>query len=215
MRERSKSPRLRHVHPHVPIPGHHEHPINQAGMMSEIGSVKPHTTVTVSTDPTQSQSLEIRLNIGYFKTVPGIIKLIELAFGVICMACASPAKGVGFTLGATWGLGHNHWFLFVVVTSFICTLIWTFYYLLQIREFIKMKLPFTFLWVEFVFTCLATIFYIIAFIVLLAGFGYCAGVSDCDARIAGGVFGIFNTIVYGIGAYLVYQEYHATPRELQ
>ena len=29
-------------------------------MMSEIGSVKPHTTVTVSTDPTQSQSLEIR-----------------------------------------------------------------------------------------------------------------------------------------------------------
>ena len=29
MRERSKSPRLRHVHPHVPIPGHHEHPVNQ------------------------------------------------------------------------------------------------------------------------------------------------------------------------------------------
>ena len=50
-----------------------------------------------------------------------------------------------------------------------------------------MKLPFTFLWVEFVFTCLATIFYIIAFIVLLAGFGWCAGANDCDARIAGGV----------------------------
>ncbi len=41
--------------------------------------------------------------------------------------------------GKTSGLGHNHWFLFVVVTSFIITLIWVFYYLLQIREFIKVS----------------------------------------------------------------------------
>lgn len=183
-------------------------------MMSDNG-MKSHTTVTVTTDPTVSQSLEIRLNIGYFKTLPGIIKLIELAFAVICMACASPAKGVGFTSGGTYGLGHNHWFLFVVVTCFIITLIWTFYYLLQIREFIKVKLPFSFLWVEFLFTVFTVILYIIAFIVLLSGFGWCATASDCDARIAGGVFGIFNSIVYGIGAFLVYREYNSTPPELQ
>jgi len=39
------------------------------------------------------------------------------------MALASPAY-----------LGGTHWFLFVVVTSFIATLIWSFVYLLSIRE---------------------------------------------------------------------------------
>ena len=48
-------------------------------------------------------------------------------------------------------------------------------------------MPFTFLWVEFVYTLIATILYIIAFIVILAGFGKCAGFSPCDARIAAGV----------------------------
>jgi hypothetical protein len=37
------------------------------------------------------------------------------------------------------GLGHNHWFLFVVVTCFIITLFWIFFYLLQIREHIKVS----------------------------------------------------------------------------
>ena len=54
-------------------------------MMSEsVGGppaqIKPHTTVSVITDPGPAPaSLEIRLNIGYFKTLQGIIKLVELA----------------------------------------------------------------------------------------------------------------------------------------
>ena len=37
------------------------------------------TNVTVMTDTGPNpQSLEIRLNIGYFKTAPGIVKLVEL-----------------------------------------------------------------------------------------------------------------------------------------
>lgn len=179
------------------------------------GGLKPHTTVTVTTDPTLAQSLEIRLNIGYFKTVPGIIKLIEVVFAVICMACGAPAKGIGFPGTVPFGLGHNHWFLFVVVTCFIVTLFWIFFYLLQIREHIKVRLPFTFLQVELIFTIITVILYIIAFIVVLSGFGWCAGNSECDARIAAGVFGIFNTIAYGVGAYLVYAEYSSTPAELQ
>jgi len=189
-------------------------------MMNETtNGVKPHTSVTVSTDPGAggAQSLEIRLNIGYFRTMPGIIKIVQFVLGVICMALAAPAQGIGFGRNEDlFGLGHNHWFLFVVVTCFIVTLIWIFFYLLQIREFVKIKLPFTFLWVEVVYTCVATAFYVIAFIVLLAGFGWCAGRSNiCDARIAGGVFAIFNSIAYGVGAVLTYQEYNATPPELQ
>jgi hypothetical protein len=49
------------------------------------------------------------------------------------------------------------------------------------------RLPFTFLQVELIFTIITTILYIIAFIVILSGFGWCAGNSECDARIAAGV----------------------------
>lgn len=183
-------------------------------MMSETNGSKSHTTVTVSTDPTP-QSLEIRLNLGYFKTTPGILKLVQMVLGVICMACAAPAKGIRYTNNQIYGLGNNHWFLFVVVTCFLITLIWIFYYLLQIREFIKVKLPFTFLWIEVLYTVIATGLYVIAFIVLLAGFGWCTAVTDCNARIAAGVFAILNSIAYGAGAWFVYQEYNATPKELQ
>jgi len=191
----------------------------------EVGNngVKPHTTVTVTTQSGIAPSaLEIRLNIGYFKTFQGIIKIVQLVLGVICMACAAPALGITVTINRidNYGRGHNHFFLFIVVTTFIITLIWTFFYLLQIKEVIKVKLPFTFMKLEVIFTLLATIFYIVAWIVILAGFGWCTSShtirsTDCDARVAAGVFGIFNSIAYALGTYLTYQEYSNTPPELQ
>ena len=103
------------------------------------------------------------------------------------MACAAPAVNAVKIGNAPFGIGHNHWFLFVVVTCFIITILWTFFYLLQVRDFIKVKLPFTFLKVEVIFTFVATILYAIAFIVILAGFSWCSGSHLCDARVAGGV----------------------------
>merc|ERR1719510_2390275 len=169
------------------------------------------------------ESLEIRLNIGYFKTPSGIVKLVQLILGIICMACAAPATGVGFNGGGnfqigTYGIGHNHWFLFVVVSCFLISLLWTFFYLLQVRDFIRVKLPFKFLVVELIFTLVATF---LSFITILAGFSYCStsqmtpGSHFCDARVAAGVFGFFNTITYGVGSYFVYSELRSTPPELQ
>merc|ERR1712037_803194 len=72
-----------------------------------------------------------------------------------------------------------------------------------------------------IFTLLATVFYIVAWIVLLSGFGWCTTShitrhsTICDARVAAGVFGIFNSIAYGLGTYLTYQEYNNPPPELQ
>ena len=55
--------------------------------MSDIngGAKSPtQTHVTVTTDPGPNpQSLEIRLNIGYFKTPSGIVKLVELVSAVL------------------------------------------------------------------------------------------------------------------------------------
>lgn len=50
-------------------------------------------------------------------------------FGIICMSLASPAY-----------LSGTHWFLFVVTISFIGTLIWTFVYLLGIREALNLHI---------------------------------------------------------------------------
>ena len=49
--------------------GHHPHP----------PPAPPSTHITMNTDPTPGASVtEINLNIGYFKTLPGILKLIQL-----------------------------------------------------------------------------------------------------------------------------------------
>ena len=64
-----------------------------------------------------------------------------------------------------------------------------------------MKLPFTFMWMEVIFTLLATVFYIVAWIVLLSGFGWCTTSHKgrhstiCDARVAAGVR-VFSLIVH-------------------
>nr|CAD7198211.1 unnamed protein product [Timema douglasi] len=79
----------------------------------------------------------------------GITALVEmLVFGIVCMACASPAI-----------LSGTHWFLFVVVTSFIATLIWVFVYLLGIRE--ALKLPIN--WILTVSTLLALLVSIVGY----------------------------------------------------
>ena len=46
---------------------------------------------------------------------------------------------------------------------------------------------FLFVFQEYFYTVLATLLYFIAFIVILAGFSYCAGSAWCDTRIAAGV----------------------------
>lgn len=45
------------------------------------------------------------------------------------MSCASPALVSG-----------SHWFLFVAVTAFIATLLWSFTYLLSLREALKLPI---------------------------------------------------------------------------
>ena len=55
-----------------------------------------------------------------------------------------------------------------------------------------MKLPFTFMMLEVIFTLGATVAYIIGWIVILSGFGWCTtshkiNSTICDARVAAGV----------------------------
>ena len=66
------------------------------------------------------------------------------------MACASPAARYRDAFGnplvrLNQSIGHNHWFLFVIVTAFIFTFLWSCFYFLQLKDSINMKLPFSWL----------------------------------------------------------------------
>lgn len=154
---------------------------------------------TVKSDPGQGQNslAWIRLNVLYFRTIPGILKLLQVLFGIVCMACASPAY-----------LSGTHWFLFVAVISFIATLIWIFIYFLSIRE--ALKLPINWILTELLNTSVTTVLYLIAFIVQLSIHSTPHYISIRDRNITAGVFGLFNTLAYAAGAYFLYVEWKGT-----
>lgn len=165
------------------------------------------TVVTIDRNPsagqqpkpaTQTTGLSwLQFNIGYFTTIPGILKLVQLVLGIICMACASPAY-----------IGATHFFLFVAVTSFIATILWVFVYLLGIREVLNLAVN----WIltELMNTGLEAILYLIAFIVQLATWPRYYGHWAYGSNIAAGVFGLFNTIAYACGTYFLYIEHKSS-----
>ena len=160
--------------------------------------------------------------------------------------------------GESYGVGHNHWFLFVVVTSFIITLLWCFFYLLQLKEAINITLPFSwlklvksksthkkyFVWsIRYIYIagillyCYCNIFVLHCFHCIIVWFWllcwpatkmwcqsgswgkkklqYFSKYQYFNSNISFQVFGIFNTIAYGFGAYILHNDYKATPPELQ
>ncbi len=53
--------------------------ISGGGGGSAVGHGPPQTSITVTTDPTPGAHVtEINLNLGYFKTLPGILKLVQM-----------------------------------------------------------------------------------------------------------------------------------------
>lgn len=158
------------------------------------------TTVTIQPNehpPVSDQPgiTYVQIAPGYFKTLGGILLLVELLLAVICMACASPARHPG-----------TSWFLFVVVISFIISLLWVFIHLLSINHTLNIGIPWISL--EFGYNFGATILYFTAFIVQFSVWGPSLS-SLRSSNIAAAVFGLFNFILYGLGTYILYKEKNA------
>ncbi|XP_063872158.1 MARVEL domain-containing protein 1-like isoform X3 [Scylla paramamosain] len=162
-------------------------------MMAETHSKTQTSTTTITTTATPTyappQKSGISLCLQYFKTGPGIVKLVELLFGIICMACAAPA----------WTKG-THWFLFVVVTAFVSTSLWCFIYLLNLKSAIN--LPIDWLLTELLNTAITTLLYLIAVIVQ-----FCSIELAADRNITAGVFGVFNMLTYAVGSFYLYRDW--------
>lgn len=148
------------------------------------------TTTTQTSAPTGGGLNALRINIGYFQTIPGILKLVQFFLAIICMACASPA----YTAATSF-------FLFAVVVSFIATILWIFAYLLGIREALNVAVNWIF--TELLNTGIAALLYFIAFVVQLATHH----AYDFASNMAAGVFGLFNFLAYAAGTYFLYLEH--------
>ncbi|CAH1122644.1 unnamed protein product [Ceutorhynchus assimilis] len=137
----------------------------------------------------------IKINLDYYKTTPGLLKIAELILGIFAMALGSPAY-----------TGGSHFFLFIVTVSFIGTLIWIFIYLLGIRE--ALNYPINWILTELVNTGICTVCYFIAFILqLIVSAAVHPGYSWRGTQIAAGVFGLLNTLVYAFATYLLHIEW--------
>ncbi|XP_059222742.1 proteolipid protein 2 isoform X2 [Stomoxys calcitrans] len=152
------------------------------------------TQTTQTAAPSGGGLSALRINIGYFQTVPGIIKLVQFFLGIICMACASPAY-----------ISATAFFLFVAVVSFIATLLWIFAYFLGIREALNVAINWVF--TEFLSTIISFVLYFITFVVQLATWSGYPHTPGHTANIAAGVFGCFNSVAYAFGAYLLFLQH--------
>ncbi|XP_017116083.1 uncharacterized protein LOC108138409 [Drosophila elegans] len=132
----------------------------------------------------------IRLNIDYFRTIPGIIKIVQFVLGIICMALASPPL-----------TSATSFFMFVIVISFIITILLIAAYFLGIREALNVTINWIFS--ELLTTAVLTLLYFIGFIVQLARWSDVSGFGAAS-NTAAGVFGLFNFLAYAAGTYFLF-----------
>ncbi|CAG9783713.1 unnamed protein product [Diatraea saccharalis] len=163
----------------------------------------PETVVTVdhnkpNSPPQQQQQQQgnalewIKFNVDYFKTPPGLLKVIELVLGILCMALGSP-----------W---YSTFFVFVAVTCFITTLLWSFVYLLSVRE--ALKLPINWVLSELIGTGIQTLMYFIAFIIMFANTSSIYG-PYYGSNVAAAVFGLFNTVAYAGSSFFLFKDHRS------
>lgn len=183
------------------------------GKKSATITVTPQPIITSVTIPASEQAptsdepgvTYVQLRPGYFTTLGGILKLVEILIGVICMACASPAYRPG-----------SSWFLFVVVICFIISLTWIFVYLLGLIQ--NLKIGISWLSLEFAYNVVATVLYFTAFIVQLSVWSGSDKTFKItfeyfkSSNLAAGCFGLFNTVAYGVATFLLYKEKQAQPK---
>lgn len=131
--------------------------------------------------------------------------------GIICMALASPPL-----------TSATSFFMFVIVVSFIITILLIFAYLLGIRESLNVSVNWVFLvspqaelrhpkistdfrhLQELITTAVLTLLYFIGFIVQLARWSDVIDFPGRGSNIAAGVFGLFNFLAYAAGTYFLF-----------
>jgi len=184
-------------------------------MMNETGQAKndiPPPPTNGAAPPTPAPApaggggTQVRVNVYYYRTLPGLLKLVELVFGLICIACGAPSHGISAV----------DWFLFVVVLLFILTFVWIVLYLFNLNQALTLPWPM----IEMGYTGFATLLEFLAAVVLLVRITstndywyamFWGGTSRYNSYVAAGVFALFNMLVFASECFLHYQEWRHGP----
>ncbi|KAM3959127.1 MARVEL domain-containing protein 1 [Aphomia sociella] len=157
--------------------------------MAEVGFPGQHTTTTTVTSSTTVQT-NLRFDPAYVKTIPGILKVVQVAsslLGFICILCSRlsyASKGTYFS----WISMIAFWFTGILLGFYLFHMVEKFY-----------KIPW--LKMEFGFCSIWTLLYLIAAILATT-------VHD-NPHSAAAFFGFVATLAYAIDAYLKWREVRA------
>lgn len=141
----------------------------------------------------------LELNPWYFKTLPGILKLVQLLLAIICMGCGSPVI-----------TPETNFFMFVVAIYFIITLVLCIIYFFTIKSLLP-KLPW--LSIELGITTAGAVLYFMGSVAQLAATNrrdysyvlYHKGYYS--SYIAAGCFGLFNFVAYSAATFFLFKEW--------
>jgi hypothetical protein len=128
----------------------------------------------------------------YIKTVPGILKIVEMVLCLITFACS---------LGGYWSPWGGGWVEFVAMSCFITTLLWF------ILHLVFTSLPGLLVnrpW-EFVVYCIMGVLFLISGIVAAARAPYHLGAVGATA-----FFALAATLVYGVDIYFQFRGWRST-----
>ncbi|XP_022914305.1 plasmolipin [Onthophagus taurus] len=154
--------------------------------MSSAGFPSQHTTATTVSSNTTVQT-NIRFDQSYLRTLPGILKCIQITvnlIGFICIECT----------GVNAYHSRGGWFVTVAMLGFWTTgILLTFYLFHIIEKFYKIP----WLKIEFVFCCVMGLFYLIAASLAVS--------FPIEGYRVGGVFGFIAMCLYGGDAFLKFQ----------
>ncbi|XP_065338777.1 plasmolipin-like [Cloeon dipterum] len=130
----------------------------------------------------------------FFRSNEGFLKLLQLAIGVACVACAAPAL-----IDGTYDLpAGSYWFIAATVFSVVLTFIWVLIYLLCFKERAR-KFPWS-LFETLLVICLAILYASagIAQLVIWSSAPY----SDVkEENIIAGSLALFNVVCHSVSLY--------------
>ncbi|CAL8113295.1 unnamed protein product [Orchesella dallaii] len=136
--------------------------------------------VNVDNHPNGTIPSERRIDLDYFKTPPGVVKISQFVLGVILLCVSKPL-----------------WLSVVVYLGFVVTSFWVWIYFFALQQkYQSPSLPWNVL--EFYYTTGAAFAYIITSLITLFFIGW---------YLVALIFAVLNTVAYAIGAFLLMKDW--------
>ncbi|XP_046354492.2 plasmolipin-like [Haliotis cracherodii] len=144
------------------------------------------STYETTTTTTSSSTTGIHPDVGYVKSIPGILKIVEFVLCIIVLICTSVVYWVPYGAG---------WIQFVAVAACVVVALLFIFHFLHIFE----KLPGPWPLIEFVCYIVFTIFFLISAIVAAVRGGWHGSIA------ATAFFCFATTAVFGVDTFFQYR----------